>query len=110
MLRPWPGRRMGVAAGTSKTTFNPNDFVTRQEAACFLHRYLTVYLGEEPGAGAKLSAFSDSGEIASWAKEAMAWSVAADIFSGYDNHTLAPRKDLNRAELAKILTDFDINF
>ncbi len=56
--------------------------------------------------------FTDAADIPTWATEAIEELVALDILGGNDDGTFAPARQLNRAEVAKIITlasgvDFD---
>ena len=50
--------------------------------------------------------FTDSGEIASWAKQAMYWGVYQELISGTTATTLSPAGTATRAQLAKILVSY----
>lgn len=73
----------------------------------FLCRFVTGYLGVEAGEGADLTVFTDFDAIAPAAEEALGWAVAQGLFTGYPDGTLRPNGNLNRAELAKLLTILD---
>lgn len=61
---------LGIVNGTSETTFNPGGSITRQEAASMLSRTAQV-LDMTTGKG---QSFNDEAEIASWAKEGVAFT------------------------------------
>ena len=61
---------LGIVNGTSKTTFNPTGSITRQEAASILSRTAQV-LDMTTGKG---QSFNDEAQIASWAKESVAFT------------------------------------
>lgn len=52
--------------------------------------------------GKQLSSFSDGGQVASWAKEAMTLFVKTGTISGNDGK-LAPTSITTRAEMAQVL-------
>ena len=97
-------RSVGIAKGVTDTTFCPNADVTREQAAAFLYRYVTVYLKQEPVAGADLTTFKDWNLVSGYAKEEVAWAVAEGFFEGFGNGTLQPKGTLTRAQMAKLLT------
>ncbi|MGM9640016.1 MAG: S-layer homology domain-containing protein [Faecousia sp.] len=97
-------RSVGIAKGVTDTTFCPNTDVTREQAAAFLYRYVTVYLKQEPVAGADLTTFKDWNLVSGYAKEEVAWAVAEGFFKGFGNGTLQPKGTLTRAQMAKLLT------
>lgn len=100
----------GIAKGMTATTFAPDRAVTREQAATFLYRYVTGYLGKEPVEGADLNAYRDGDQVSEFARTAMAWTAAECIFEGYGDTTLRPRTNLTRAQMAKLLTILDQNF
>ena len=81
--------------------------ISREQAATFLYRYVTLILKQEPAKGADLGVFTDGGKVHDYAKEAMAWAVAAGYFQGYGDGTLLPVDNLTRAQMAKLLTILD---
>lgn len=103
-------RSVGIAKGVTDTTFCPNADVTREQAAAFLYRYVTVYLKQEPVAGADLTTFKDWNLVSGYAKEEVAWAVAEGFFEGFGNGTLQPKGTLTRAQMAKLLTILDQKF
>ena len=94
----------GIAEGVTGTTFCPDEAVTREQAATFLYRYVTEYLGLTPEQSGDLSGYSDSARISAYAREAVAWAVSESFLEGYGDGTLRPRANLTRAQMAKFLT------
>jgi len=101
---------LGIVQGMTTTIFAPEGTVTREQAATFLYRYVTLYLKQEPTPGADLKAYIDGEAVHSYAKTAMSWAVAEGFFEGYGDGTLRPGKTLTRAQMAKLLTILDQNF
>lgn len=100
---------LGIAKGMTETQFAPEKTVSREQAATFLYRFVTLHLEQEPGQGADLSVFKD-GNVMNYAKTAMSWAVAEGFFEGYGDGTLRPTTSLTRAQMAKLLTILDQNF
>ncbi|MFR8332534.1 MAG: S-layer homology domain-containing protein [Oscillospiraceae bacterium] len=100
---------LGIAKGMTETQFAPEKTVSREQAAAFLYRFVTLYLEQEPGKGADLGVFKDS-KVMEYAKTAMSWAVAEGFFEGYGDGTLRPTASLTRAQMAKLLTILDQNF
>jgi len=92
----------GVSTGTSKTTFSPNDPVTREQLAAFLYRFTTL-CGVDCKADGDLSRFADQNQISAYARDAIAWAVGAGIINGKSPTTVAPRAYATRAEIAAML-------
>ena len=57
-------------------------------------------------ARADLSAYSDAGQIPSWAMDAMQWANARQLIIGRDSAHLAPTAATTRAEMASILSAY----
>lgn len=94
----------GFVNGISETTFGPNANITRQQAVAILFRYAGSETGGEAlVSGVYESGFSDSGNIASWAKDAMWWAVYNSLVSGVGNGKIAPEANASRAQIAAIL-------
>ncbi|WP_433441627.1 S-layer homology domain-containing protein [Pseudoflavonifractor sp.] len=85
-----------VAEGVSDGT-NPDAAVTREQIAVMLYRYTGG-----TAAQSELN-FSDSGDISSWAADAMAWAVKEGILTGTPGGKLNPQGTATRAEAAVIL-------
>ena len=96
-------KSLGIAKGDG-TNFRPMASMTREDAFCFLDRYL-----EEAGiqltepSGEELNAFSDGGEVSEYAKESVAALTAAGIVNG-SGGKIRPQGMLTRAEMCKILS------
>lgn len=87
----------GIVNGTSKTTFAPNDSITREQIATILYRYD----GAVKVSG-NLHQFSDAFSVSTYAYDAMLWAVKEGIIGGM-NGKLAPEDNATRAQIAMIL-------
>lgn len=95
----------GIVKGTSDKTFSPDKNITRQEIAAILHRY-AEFKGADISKTADISSYADSGNVASWAADAVAWAVGNDIITGTDLKALAPSANASRAQTAAMLMRF----
>lgn len=93
--------KKGVMAGVSKGTFNPNQYITREEFVTALYRYAGT-----PKANGNLSKFADSGDVSPYARNAVRWAVGKNILQGDGNLRLNPKGYITRAELATILVKY----
>ncbi len=95
----------GVVKGMSETAFCPEQPVTREQTAAFLHRYagLTGAAGEVEG---DLSGFTDAASVSGWAKAPMTWAVATGLIQGVSKTQLAPKGTATRAQIAAIIQRF----
>lgn len=95
----------GIVCGFGDGTFRPNETVTRAQAAVMLYGY-AAFTGADVTARADLSAYSDAGQIPSWAMDAMQWANARRLIVGRDSSHLAPNGGATRAEMAAILSAY----
>ncbi|MGI6205426.1 MAG: S-layer homology domain-containing protein [Anaerovoracaceae bacterium] len=94
----------GIAAGTSSTTFSPNDSVTREQMAVFFYNTAKA-AGEDVSASGDLSQFSDASDVDSYAQEALQWAVGKGLINGADGK-LMPRDSATRAQVAQIFLNY----
>ena len=90
----------GISDGTI-----PGNAVSRQQLVTILYRY-AVRMGYNTTAKADLTQFPDHTSVASYATDAMAWSVANGIVGGTTQGTLNPAGTATRAQFAVILNRF----
>ena len=95
----------GVVNGTSKTTFSPDDPVTREQMVTILYRYARQF-GAKGGNESTLERFVDLSRLSDWAREPMAWAVENGIITGKEHNTLDPKGSATRAEIATVLMRF----
>ena len=100
-----------VVAGTSPTTFAPDQPVTREQIAVILTQYMFHVLKmERTWTPADLSKFPDGANVSSWAKEAMQDVVALGLINGTkapDGKVyLDPQGSAARQQVATILMNF----
>ena len=91
----------GITTGVSNTEFAPGRNVTREEFVTFLRRYAGW-----PEPKKIPTNVSDWKKVSSFAQKAVAWAVEEGILTGYDDGTLKPQRELNRAELATLMHRF----
>ena len=90
----------GVAQGVSSTLFEPDRYVTRQEAAKMLSNYMKL----DDTNHDKIKKFSDYNQIAEWAKDALEGNVEKGYIQGTDGEILAPKDNMTRAEVVTLLS------
>ncbi len=98
----------GIVNGYEDKTFRPNNLITREQMAAFLYRY-AQYKGRDVSQRADLSAFTDAGQIASYAVEPIQWANIQGLVNGTSTTTLSPKGSATRAQVAVILNRFDTN-
>ena len=100
-----------VVAGTSPTTFDPDQPVTREQIAVILTQYMFHVLKmNRTWTPADLSTFPDGAQVSGWAKEAMQDAVALGLINGTkapDGKVyLDPQGSAARQQVATILMQF----
>ena len=100
-----------VVAGTSPTTFDPDQPVTREQIAVILTQYMfNVLKMERTWTPADLSKFPDGAQVSSWAKEAMQDAVALGLINGTKASDgvvyIDPQGSAARQQVATILMNF----
>ena len=91
---------MGTYNGTSTSTMDPNEPITRQEAMTVVARALQLDL--EDHEETSLSQFRDRGDVSTWALPYVRAMVGADYIHGNEKRELAPQDNITRAEFAQI--------
>ncbi len=96
-------KRLGISGGVGNNMYAPGKEITRQEMFTLLYNALKA-IGQLPegNTGKSLSAFSDAGQVASWAKDAMILLVETGTVSGADGK-LTPEETTTRAQMAQVL-------
>ncbi len=96
-------KRLGISAGVGGNLFAPEKEITRQEMFTLLYNALGA-IGKLPrgSSGSTLSSFSDAGDIAPWAVDAVRLLVETGTVSGSGNR-LSPKDTATRAQMAQVL-------
>ena len=96
-------KKLGIGEGISDNMFAPDREISRQEMFTLLYNVLKL-TGRLPqgSSGKSLSSFSDAGQVASWAKDAMTFLVETGTIGG-NNGKLSPTGTTTRAEMAQVL-------
>jgi len=93
--------------GFEDGTFRPNEKITREQAMRIVANAMRI-----TGLQAKLQAapaqevlapFADGGQVATWAKDAVASGITAGIVAGRSGNMLAPQEEISRAEVAVLI-------
>lgn len=100
---------VGITTGTSATQFSPGMTLTREQMITFLYRFAKYY-GYNVSDGTPLTKFPDAGKISAYALDAFKWAYSKGLINERDNGYLEPTNIATRAEAAKGLTIFHINY
>ena len=99
--------KYGITNGYGDGRFGPNDPITREQLATFLHRYAKSH-NLNVSASGKLPQ-SDASKVDSWALDAMKWAYSKEIVEEIDGK-LAPVDNAARHMIATALTRFCVNY
>ncbi|MPM07665.1 hypothetical protein SDC9_53972 [bioreactor metagenome] len=96
-------KRLGISNGVGNNNFAPEQAITRQELFTLLYNALKA-LGTLPDGdtGRTLADFSDGGDVADWAREAMNALVNAGTVAG-SNSRLVAAGGSTRGQMAQVL-------
>ena len=92
----------GLVMGRTKTSFDPEANITRQEAMAIMHRTATI-IGYD-GTKGNIDAFSDANKVSNWAKDSVQFCVGSKIIVGHNN-LLKPVDNITRAETVQVVLD-----
>ncbi|HEX2925845.1 MAG TPA: S-layer homology domain-containing protein, partial [Ruminiclostridium sp.] len=96
-------KRLGISEGVGNNRFAPDKEITREEMFTLLYNTLQL-IGELPAgnSGKSLDGYSDTKDIATWAKPAMSMFSEAGIIGG-NLGRLSPKVTTDRAEMVQVL-------
>lgn len=97
-------KQSGIINGYEDGNFGPNDNITREQIAVFLHNY-SNYKGNVTAQNAVIEDFPDASAVSTWAVESMQWAVANGIITGSGGQ-LKPIDNAARAECAAMMQRF----
>lgn len=86
---------LGIVAGTGSRYYNPRGEISREEAAVILMKAGQLFGLTAPAAS---NAFSDEGQISSWAKEAVGYVSALGIMNGVGGNKFNPKAKYTREQ------------
>lgn len=101
----------GIIAGTSDTTFSPNDLLTREQAAAMLTRAYkkTIYSGWTLAGDdgflliyTSTGSFDDSYQISDYARGSVDFMASKGVISGMGDGTFAPKSTVTREQAIAI--------
>ena len=107
------GQSTGIAVG-SNGYYYPTQNITREQAATMVYRYATTFCGARPVSSdiynLVMKLYSDSGQISSYAKDAVAWCYYADIMRGTSTTVFNPKGNITREQFSKVLVELYRNY
>lgn len=97
----------GIAYGATATTFAPQQMVTREQAACFVARFVTEIDAAFLRGDSIAPSFADETLISPYAKASVALVGQFGLMCGDDTGAFLPQKAMTRAECAAVLMQLD---
>lgn len=91
----------GITKGCGNGQFGVSSIVSRQDAICFIYRWM----GSPKANEGVLEQYSDAGSISPYARQAIAWALENDILTGDTASTISPTAQVTRYQAAKLITD-----
>jgi hypothetical protein len=92
----------GISDGNGNGTFSPKKAITREQMATMIYRYIKAYGMKTWDSYIAAEKFKDSGDISSYATNAVELVRKAGIMDGYEDHSFLPKKTAKRAEAAAV--------
>ncbi|MCL1905849.1 MAG: S-layer homology domain-containing protein [Clostridiales bacterium] len=89
-----------VVTGMSSDTYGPDITLTREMGCTMLARAYNL----NPSNQNSYQRFADAAEVSEWARPAISALVERDYVAGVGDNKIAPRQQLKRGEMAKLLT------
>ncbi len=96
-----------IVSGTSETTFNPDDAITREQLCTIIVNYMREYLELDLDAYLTELTFADRESISDWAADAVCIAANLGIVNGRadgDTYVFDPTASATRAEAAKVIS------
>ena len=90
---------LGVAKGTTDTTFGPEELVTRQQMAAFVYRLMKA--GRSSEGGVNTTAFADLEDSTFF--NMISWAANAGIIKGTSATTFSPDTTCTRGQIVTFL-------
>lgn len=95
-----------LITGYSETQFGPQIFISRQDVAVLLDRFVSNFYQQSWPVLTEEVTFKDAGQIGNWAVKAVRNLQMAGVIDGRGDGLLAPTASLTRAEAAKLIDFF----
>lgn len=97
--------KTGIVRGTTATTFEPFEDLTREQMVEMLYRYAGKP-SVDTSAEELLGGFADADEMHTYAVDSMCWAISKNIIQGHKDGTLEPQGTATRAQAATVLSRF----
>lgn len=92
----------GIVSGVGNDMFAPNKAITREQLATILWNYNGAVISEK----SNIDGYKDSGQISSYAVNAVNWAVGSGIISGFSDAILTPSGTATRAQTTAMIYNY----
>ena len=90
----------GVANGVSLTEFQPDEPITREQAAKMISNYKKL----DDTNHDKVAKYKDMNQVSNWALNSVEGIIELGYMNGYEDNTFRPKKNITRAEAVVTLS------
>ena len=95
----------GIVTGYTDGTFRGNDYITREQMAAMIERFVAA-VGDNLKIVNEKKTFTDSSAISPWAVNSVNKVCQYGLLNGNANGTIAPQADTTRAQAATVLVNY----
>ena len=95
----------GIVTGYTDGTFRGNDYITREQMAAMIERFVAA-AGDNLKIVNEKKTFTDSSAISPWAVNSVDKVCQYGLLNGNANGTIAPQADTTRAQAATVLVNY----
>ncbi|MCC8122762.1 MAG: S-layer homology domain-containing protein [Oscillospiraceae bacterium] len=99
----------GIVEGYGAGLYGPMDALTREQMATILYRY-AAYKGVSVTVTGDISRYSDAQAVSDWALPMVRWCVGSELMYGRTADEFVPQGTATRAEIARILHLFLLQY
>lgn len=96
----------GLINGLTKTTFGPDEPISREQLATMVVRAYEYVHGKQATAANQLDGFRDSNNFSTWAQENVNQAIALGLMQGKGSNEFAPREKALRSEIVIVIWNF----
>ncbi len=95
-----------VVYGVGNNDFAPDEYITREEMAAMMDRFMQTVYKATITTEKDLSEYADSTLISSWAKSSVEKMQSKGLMAGRDNGKFDPKSNITRAEVATLMFNY----
>jgi len=101
---------LGITEGTSETSFDPDTYVSREQAMTLIYRAAQLVALDEMvqtgQASKEMSLYEDYSMVSDYAIDAAKWNIERGLIIGTSSNTISPKDYLTKEQISMILYRF----